>query len=125
MVMNRKAYVRTLEAGIAAFITFLFITIVLPQYAPISDRPVQPLLGVYENNPEFRNCAIEYNTSCVDSFIRQNVPSSEDFLLDVSENPTVARMNLPAKRINTESIFIQGNATEYAPRLIKVYLYKR
>ncbi len=121
----KKAYVRTLEAGIAAFITFLFITMVLPKYAPLTEKAYDPMMNSYEGNPDFRNCAIDYNVSCLQSIFRISVPQSMELIVDISENPNTIRANLPTKRINTDSLFIQGNSTDYAPRMVKIYDYKR
>lgn len=125
MVMNKKGYMRILEAIAALLITFLAITFALPK-SPTQTKPTPVLfLDVLEQDPNFRACVVSGDFNCVEDYVSEYIGSKYDFVVDISENPYTERTNLPEKNVYADSIYIAGNATSYAPRMIKVYYWEK
>jgi len=124
MVMNKKAYLRTIEVVIAVIITFAFVYFVFPRSQTPEEKVNLDVLKVLENNPGFRNCLMSDDYNCTASYLKDYVPKNYDFVFDISENPEIMRVNLPEKNINTETIYIAGNITLYSPKFLKIYYWR-
>ena len=117
MRVKRKAYVRTLEAFIAFFITFIFVVFVVLK--GISAKPLKTQLDILpalEQRDDFRNCVYEENNTCIEEIVRPFVPGAYRFKVSV-DRPAPFK---GAKDIYTETVFIASNQTsDYKV----VYLY--
>ncbi|MBW3023141.1 hypothetical protein KY308_03490 [Candidatus Woesearchaeota archaeon] len=123
--MNKKSYLRTIEVMIAILVTFLFVYFVFPKSQTPQENEQITVLKVLENNPDFRNCILGVEYGCVENYLKDYVPPNYDFVFDISEDVDVFRPNLPEKNINTETIYISGNTTEYSPKLLKLYYWRK
>ena len=124
MDMNRKAYLRTIEVMIAILVTFLFVYYVFPKSQTPQESENLGILNVLEKSPDFRNCVIIPDYNCTESYLRSYMPKNYDFVFDISENPGVVRANLPEKNINTETVYIAGNISAYAPKIVSLYYWR-
>ena len=125
MVMNRKAYLRTIEVMIATIITFLFVYFVFPKSQTPEEKIKLGVLKVLENNPDFRNCVITLSYNCTENYLNDYVPKNYGFVFDIAENPDIYRANLPEKSINTETIYIAGDINLYSPKIVKLYYWRK
>lgn len=106
--MNKKAYIHTLEAFFAFFITFLFVVfIVMKGVAPKDVKEDLHVLDALEQRDDFRDCVYSSNTTCIEILANPFIPSSYNFKISI---------NTPApfkgsKDIYTETLFVTSNQT--------------
>jgi len=123
--MRKKAYLRTIEVAFAVILTFIIAYFVLPRSITPQDEARISILPVLEQKPEFRNCVMAVDFNCTYALLREFVPSNYDFAFDITENPNTPHAGLPAKRINTESVYIAGNISMYSPKIVKLYYWRK
>lgn len=104
---NKKGYVRTLEAFIAFFITFLFVVfVVLKGVETNSDRPELQVLETLEQQSSFRDCVYSNNETCMREEIDQFIPLTYQFNVGFTADPPQTDGN-----IFTETLFVTGDST--------------
>lgn len=125
MVTGKKAYLRTLEAIIAVFITFFFLIYIMPtRTVSTSNEENLYILDELAKNLAFKNCVLTQDVSCINLTIDESLPNQYNFMFNLSSDPNVA-ISLPAKRIFADSAFISGNSTQYKPVIIRLYYWSR
>lgn len=129
-MVNKKAYMRTLEAFAAILLTFVFMMYVIPQFQGNEVRRVNlDVMGRAMYDSEFRACAITEPridaVNCTEYAIDKYIPSTHNFKVEISKSRRFNGTNLPATRIFSESTIIVGNLTQYSPRYIRVYYWLR
>ena len=115
--MNRKAYVRTLEAFLAFFITFVFVVLIVNKgelTKPLNNE--LNILSSLNERDDFRYCIYTSNTSCIDNLVSPLMPSRYDFNMSI-DKPLFFNTQ---KDIRTETLFIASNQTS---SYHSVYLY--
>ena len=108
MRRNKKAYVRTLEAFIAFFITFIFVVFIVLK--GIGAKPLKAeleILPALEQRDDFRSCIYAGNASCAEELVEPFVPSTYNFKISI-DSPEPFK---GAKDIYTETVFIASNQT--------------
>ncbi|MBW2964376.1 hypothetical protein KY363_02855 [Candidatus Woesearchaeota archaeon] len=115
--MDRKAYMRTIEAFFAFFITFIFVIFVVLKgggaKAPVDQLEV---LSALEQRDDFRDCVYAVNATCAELLVRPFIPATYDFKVAIGAPAPFKG----AKDIYTETIFMASNRTnDYKV----VYLY--
>ena len=122
-MVNKKAYMRTLEVFMAVLITFIFVIYVVPTY--YRERAPETginILNSLEDN--LRDCA---NTSCVENAINSfdsDFGKKYNYIINISSDVNTVVSGLPAaKKIFSDSVFIAGNSTSYDPRIIRLYYW--
>jgi hypothetical protein len=115
--MDRKAYMKTLEAFFAFFITFIFVVFVVLKGIGAKEPHTQlDVLAALEQRDDFRACVYADNATCAELLVRPFIPAAYDFKVSI---------NVPgpfkgAKDIYTETVFIVSNHTNAYD---VVYLY--
>ncbi len=126
MVKGKKAYIRTLEAVIAIFIAFFFLTYIIPaQNVNTARFENLRIMDTLKENENFRNCVIILNTTCINATIRQNLENRFDFTFNISEDPAVNIEISDKERIFSEGIMIAGNSTSYSPKILRVFYWPK
>ena len=70
---DKKGVFRTIEAFIAIFITFIFLTVFIPQQREQAIPQTPPnVLATLRGNDDFRNCVIQQNFTCINQTIYKN-----------------------------------------------------
>ena len=108
MRRNKKAYVRTLEAFIAFFITFIFVVFIVLK--GIGAKPLKAeleILPALEQRDDFRSCIYAGNASCAEELVEPFVPGTYNFKISI-DSPEPFK---GAKDIYTETVFIAANQT--------------
>jgi len=123
--MNKKAFLRTIEMAIAIILTIAVAYFLFPKTSTPQEEANLGILKVLEQKPEFRNCVVMLNYNCTESFLRNYTPPNYDFTYDITENQNEVHANLPAKKINTESIYIAGDINLYNPKIIRLYYWRK
>ena len=106
--MGKKGYVRTLEAFLAFFLTFLFTVFVVLKGVP--QKPERAEFHVLENLEQqkgFRDCVYAENITCMDTYVQQFIPRTHGHKLSLN-NPDPP---IVTKSIFTETGFMTGNQT--------------
>ncbi len=118
--MRKKAYLRTLEMALAALLTFIFVSYVIPRAATVPEEKKIQIVSILAQNDDFKNCIVSDDFDCIEEMLNEFVPEQYEFVYDISESPFTIRGNLPKKRIFIDSFFFSGNSTIYKPMMIKV-----
>ena len=125
--MDKKAYMRTLEAVIAVITGFLFVTFIITSRSPTDTfRENIDLMSILKDNPDFRQCALSSNLSCLNSTLALHYPdfaNAYGYEFNVTTSPRSAPPEMPAKDIYLESVFITGNSTFSYPRVVRLYYW--
>jgi hypothetical protein len=126
VVTGKQAYLRTLEAIIAVFITFLFLIYISPERSISAAREENLyIMPVLAKNLAFRNCVLSQNVSCINSTIDDNLPNQYNYLFNLSSDPNLAVSGLPTKRVFADSAFVTGNSTQHKPLIVRLYYWSR
>ena len=141
-MVNKKAFVRTLEAVIAILMIFGFILFTKPQLNPdaISGTPDQVktaqqfIFSEISYNQDFRSCITTASNpssgSCtevcgarLDNFIRPNVPFGYDYACEICETSvSCMHRDLPLDRnIYADSIFIADKHS----KILRIYFWQK
>ena len=141
--MNKKAYIRTLEAVIAIILVLAFIFMVTPktqkisEEVPIDVREAQKfILQEVLNNESLRNCVIilEPPQNCkqdifscknLDSFIQEHIPKGYDYNCEVcSSSASCINLNLPIDRsVYADSILITEDIDKI--KIVRLYIWRK
>ncbi|MFH1063848.1 MAG: hypothetical protein V1729_02085 [Candidatus Woesearchaeota archaeon] len=117
MISRKKAYMRTLEAFFAFFLTFIFVVFIVLKGVSIKGGHEQlEILPALEQRDDFRDCVYESNITCLENLTRPFVPMTYNLKVSIdSPDPFKG-----AKDIYTETLFVSSNQTsDYKV----VYLY--
>ncbi len=122
--MNKKAFLRTIEAVIAVVITFIVLVVIFPKNN-ISEYQKSSLnnLELMNDDENLRNCIYSDNLSCAESIIRNYLPNSYDFQYLITSNPNDFIYSLPKTKIHTTNIVFAGNNYIYDFRVLKIYYW--
>ena len=118
----KKGFVRTVEAMLAVLLGFTFLLFIVPNESGDSGYENEKILQGFEQDPSFRDCAIGGNYSCIRSYIDLVMPVYYEYDVLVSDDPDEV-IDLPEKRVHSESLFISGNTTEYSPVTVKLFYW--
>ncbi|MBI2144787.1 hypothetical protein HYU18_00530 [Candidatus Woesearchaeota archaeon] len=126
LVESKTAIIRTLEALMAIFITFIFLIIFIPQQREQAFPAAPPsVLGNLGGNDVFRNCVLMQNYTCINQTIDSHLEDKYDFKANVSESRVSALPQLPQKRIYANAIMIAGNTTNSTRQIVRLYYWAK
>ena len=118
--MNKKAYLRTLEAFIAFIMTFAFLIFIVGsrESASIPEHPQLYILNNFEQRPDFRDCVYEFNTTCIEDLVNSSIPTAYGFEVTVNDGTYEREDNL-----FIDTLYITGN-TATDQYIIRLYYWK-
>ena len=123
----KKAYMHTIEAAIAIVMSMIFLlTVASNQNAAEKQRPDLELFSILKENPEFRDCVISENYSCLNSSINTNYPDfakAYTYRINITNDPNIVPLDMPQKDVRLEALFIAGNNTYTQPKVARVYYW--
>lgn len=126
-MVDKKAYLKTLEVVFAIILTmsvlvFVFSSSKVPSDDVFSDLDV---LENLEFNDEFRSCVVDDNESCITDMVNRSLPVfyRESFVVAFTNDINYFPDDLPDKRIYADSIFIAGAAYNYSPIIVKLFYW--
>ena len=120
--MNKKAYVRTLEAFFAFFITFMFVILVVSKGE--TTKPLNNNLDILNNineRSDFRDCIYIRNSTCAKDLIYPLIPTKYDFDIGIDKPLFFSTI----KDIRTETLFVSSNQTSIYHTVYLYYWNKR
>jgi hypothetical protein len=115
-----KGFIRTLEAFIAIAFSFMAVIYLFPATQE-SVKEVPSILPNLLHDSQFRSCVIADNRTCVEDILRPLVPPTETFLVNLTDDASIAPSGLPDTRVDSESVFIAGNDSLLQPRIVRLY----
>ncbi|MBI4738579.1 hypothetical protein HY772_03310 [Candidatus Woesearchaeota archaeon] len=117
---GKKAYVATLEAFFAFFLTFSFVIFVVHEVATSKalNTPTN-ILPTLENDEDFRECVVAENTTCLQNMIDPYIPPIFDIKVTIDE---IAPFQAPDD-VFTDSILVASNTTE-SFKIVKLYYWE-
>ena len=126
-MVNKKAYLRTLEVAFAILLTMSVLVFVFSKAKLPSDDAFSSI-NVLENlefNTEFRNCVVGGNESCVVNMVNNSLPAlyRSSFNVVITDDINYIPGNLPDKRVYADSVFIAGNIYNYSPKIVKLFYW--
>ncbi|HLD15317.1 MAG TPA: hypothetical protein VJB94_01935 [Candidatus Nanoarchaeia archaeon] len=150
-MVNKKGFIRTLEAVVAIILIFSFIFFILPKRAEVENRipenvqsSQQFILNEILYNSTFRDCIFNYNlqdqagTNCqaisetnpscdINLFIRKELPFNYDFACEVcNQVATCIGEDVPFdKSVYANSIFLVKDPLANSPKVLRVYVWQK
>lgn len=131
MVKNKKSFIKIVEALFAIVLLFLFLMYFINISNYQQKQNVENENGYliqFEDNQEFRECVYSYNTSCLDNYINNVIPSAYGFDIIISESPNSLSDNLPTDKIvKSESMIIAQNQISgtASSLIVRLYLWEK
>lgn len=108
LAVSRKAYVHTLEAFIAFFVTFIFVIFIINKgVLPKAGHEPLNILSALEQRDDFRECVYASNETCAQDAVFPLMPYTYDFKVSIG-GPEPFK---GTKDIYTETAFIVSNQT--------------
>lgn len=125
-MVNKKGFMRTLEAAIAAVLTFSVLFLLLPRVTVVEETPKQDILNGLQFNDEFRTCVLERNETCVEEIINESLPAfyREKYEIKLTNDKNYISSGIPSDtEVKTEVIYVAANMTKYNPVLVKLFYW--
>ena len=106
--IRKKGYMRTMEAFLAFFLTFVFVVLIVMKGTAAKPSMEQfEVLPALSQRDDFRACVYAGNTTCAEQLIDPFIPGSFRYKVSIgSPEPFKG-----AKDIYTETVFITSNQT--------------
>jgi len=151
-MVNKKGYIRTLEAVIAIILILIFIFSVLPKKQTEElktpreiDLTSDRILNEVQNNEEFRGCVIanletpgQTAEDCINGFIISNnlIPQTLDYKVKVCDTSITGPnaynfcgepnlIGAEDKTVYVKSIILSGTLTELKTKRVKLYIWRK
>jgi len=134
MVKNKKAYLKTLEAVIAAMILLIFIGEVLPHktedttLTPLDIETMQQtILKSISSREDLRTCVLTEDIPCITDFIDSII--KQDLSYEITITDAASSLGLPStlsqdKAIYTKTLIISSTTTDYNPKLVRLHVWR-
>ncbi|MCX6711946.1 MAG: hypothetical protein NT139_02835, partial [Candidatus Woesearchaeota archaeon] len=135
-MVNKKGYLKTIEAVIAILIILGFIYIITPkQHLPEETTP-QSVASAEEfiinqilYNSTYRSCIVSDNRPCIDNLVKKNSPSGYNYQFEMCDTSTSClqelNITLPIdKSIYSKSILVSQEKGLISPKVFRVYMWE-
>jgi hypothetical protein len=132
-MVNKKAYIKTLEALVALVIFLIFVTGVIVINQPREKETIpqdikllqDTILNKIETEPEFRHCLVANDTICIENLINSSILPTIDYDFDICNEPNPSDCTLKTFPLNrtiyADSLIIQEGKTA----IIRLYLWRK
>ncbi len=133
-MVNKKAYLKTLEAVIAAMILLIFIGEVLPHKTedvaltpPDIETMQQTILKSISSREDLRTCVLAEDNSCITDFIDSIM--KQDLSYEITITDAASSLELPAtlpqdKAIYTKTLVVSATTVAYDPKLVRLHVWR-
>ena len=135
-MVNKKGFVKLLEAVIAIILIFIFITLIIPRKAqeqttiPREITATQDIIieGI-QSDEILRQKILDNNDNTLQDFINSKIPENIGvyFIICQINSPCIPASNiLPTREaVYTKSLVISDNYAGNPPKLFKLYLWRK
>lgn len=124
-MVGKSGILKTLEAIIALFLTFLILIIFLPPAQVEQTQDIEGFLNILAKDDGFRSCAMSKNSTCLNHSINANLPDNFDFTFNISDRPSTIVGGLPDVEIFSESVYLAGNVTSQSTAILRVFYWNK
>lgn len=133
--MNKKAYMRTVEAVIAIIILIIFIFTVI-QRPPKSEHKIPLNVQEAQNaiikeatlNNSIRNCIITnplcHNSIIMQNLFQENIPVIYNYTFKICEE-TTCLANTPFKTVYVADVFISSTYEDKKPKILRFWIWEK
>jgi hypothetical protein len=136
-MVNKKGYIKTIEAVIAILIILGFIYVVTPkQNLPKETTPQNIesaedfIINQVLYNSTYRDCVINDNRLCIDNFIKKNTPFGCYYQFEMCNTSTSCLQELGIvlpidKSIYSKNVLISQENNQIKPKVFRVYMWEK
>lgn len=133
--MNKRAYMRTVEAVIAIIILIIFIFTVI-QKTPQPEHKIPLNVQEAQNaiikeatiNNSIRNCIITnslcHNSAMMQSLFQENIPPIYNYTFKICEE-TTCLANTPFKTVYVADVFISSTYEDKKPKILRFWIWEK
>lgn len=129
--MDKKGFIKTIEAIVAVLLLYIFITAILIQNKPKqASVPLdvkltqESVLKEVSNSNYYRNCVLRNDKNCVDSLMRKTIGDQYNYTFSLCTATQCSLPITPAKDVYYNSIIIASNFTDYQTTSVNLYIWK-
>jgi hypothetical protein len=135
-MVNKKGYLKTIEAVVAILIILGFIYVITPkQHLPKETTP-QSVESAEEfvinqalYNSTYRNCIVINDRACIDALVKKNTPLGYNYQFEMCDTSTscLQKLNiiLPIdKSIYSKNVFISQEQGVINPKVFRIYMWE-
>lgn len=123
--LNKKGFMKTLEALLAAMIILVFVAYIIPANTTTQTQDPSGVLRSLSQNEDFRNCVVTYNMSCVNDLINQTIlpEYQSNYVFLVTKDPTQIPNGIPNQKVISESTYIATDGTIHNEYIVRLYYW--
>ena len=125
-MVNRKAFMRTLEVLAAILLVFIFVLVIIPMHIPASQPggSLMPLSGI-QHDEVFLACLADSNTPCIAQLVQQQLPPSYEGLIVLQKSLSEKQPTLPRQTLSVDTLYTIGNITHANTTIVTVYAWRK
>ena len=126
-ITGKKAVLKTLEALVASLLIVLFVAFVIPSNVRVNTEEPVGVLDSLRENQEFRHCVVNYNTTCVDAFIKEFLPSEykTNYKFIVTKDPAKIPDALLNTQLLNENTYISTDENVHDEYIVRLYYWQK
>lgn len=129
--INKRGYIRTLEAVAAILIIYIFTTSIISRNV-IKEASVpkdieltqKSILNEIESSPYYRNCVLSNNLNCVDNLLKITINNRYGYNFSLCSNNICKIPSTPEKEVYLRSLIISANLTNYNTTSVNIYIWR-
>ena len=130
--MNKKAYIKTLEAVAAILIIYIFTTSILARNI-VKEASVpkdieltqESVLNEIQSSDYYRNCALSNNKNCINSLLQSSIKNnSYGYNFSICTVSICIVPSTPEKDVYANSLIVTANLTDYNTTSINLYIWR-
>lgn len=128
--MNKKGWLRIVEAFIAVLIIASVLLVIISRSAKPVEEEIheiqRSILKQIENNETLRADILQNEKQKTTEFISRLIPVQLDFAIKICEIDDICRMEeYVEKDVYADEILISATLQEYAPKKLKMFVWKK
>ena len=130
-MVNKRGFIKTLEAIIAIILIILFLSIFIKREGVITkddekSTVANSLVNEIQSNDLLRNCVLNQDYKCIGSYLNKSIKNRYYYNFSICTLPNnCALSNLPKTDVYAKSFVITSNLTKINPSIIRIYLWNR
>ncbi|MFW5852989.1 MAG: hypothetical protein ACOCUR_03080 [Nanoarchaeota archaeon] len=121
-MMDKKAFMKTMEAFLAIMVVFTFVIFFLPKDTRYTEDQSVFLLRNMERNDVFRNCVLSRNDTCIESSIDEVFQGRYFYTYQIYRY-SEPQIQINATEVRVYTWFFAGNQSYYDPMVFKLYYW--
>ena len=130
--MNKKAYIRTLEAVVAILIIYIFTTSLLAKNN-VNEASVpkdieltqESILKEIQSSEYYRNCILSNNNNCINSLFQSSIKNIYGYNFSICTVSNCVVPATPEKEVYAKSLIVTANLTNYSTTSVNLYIWRK